>query len=106
VTYATPNNFAAQVSLELLARATRLRPQTIIKIVFTTVRAPGHLNSTTTLARRLKARGHDVVFLAVSDAEPFVNAARLPFIPYGERDYPAVRYHHAPERGSKRWLFR
>jgi zeaxanthin glucosyltransferase len=60
-----------------------------MRIAFTTVPAPGHLNSTTTLARGLKARGHDVVFLAVPDAEPFVNAARLPFIPYGERDYPA-----------------
>jgi zeaxanthin glucosyltransferase len=61
----------------------------IMRIAFTTVAVPGHLNSTTTLARRLKARGHDVVFIAVRDAEPFVNAAQLPFIPAAEREYPA-----------------
>lgn len=60
-----------------------------MRIAFTTVPAPGHLNSTTTLARRLKARGHDVVFIAFRDAEPFVRAAQLPFIPYAEKDYPA-----------------
>jgi zeaxanthin glucosyltransferase len=61
----------------------------IMRIAFATVAAPGHLNSTTTLARRLKARGYDVVFIAVPDAEPFVSAAQLPFIPASEREYPA-----------------
>jgi len=60
-----------------------------MRIAFTTVPAPGHLNSTTTLARRLKSREHDVVFIAVPDAEPFVNAAQLPFIAFAEEDYPA-----------------
>jgi UDP:flavonoid glycosyltransferase YjiC (YdhE family) len=34
-----------------------------MKIAFLGVRVPGHLNPMTTLARKLKARGHDVVFL-------------------------------------------
>jgi zeaxanthin glucosyltransferase len=62
---------------------------TIMRIAFTTFAAPGHINPTTTLARKLKARGHDVVFIGISDTEPFVQAAQLPFIPYAEEDYPA-----------------
>jgi UDP:flavonoid glycosyltransferase YjiC (YdhE family) len=30
------------------------------------VRVPGHLNPMTTLARKLKARGHDVVFIEMT----------------------------------------
>src|SRR4030095_2265606 len=66
-----------------------LRQETIMRIAFTTLPVPGHLNSTTTLARRLKARGHDVVFIGALDAEPFVSAAKLPFIPVSEKEYPA-----------------
>jgi zeaxanthin glucosyltransferase len=60
-----------------------------MRIAFVPVCAPGHLNPTTTLARRLKARGHEVVLTGFQDAEPFANAAGLTFVPYGEEDYPA-----------------
>src|SRR5260221_14079649 len=43
----------------------------------------------TTLARRLKRRGHDVVSVGFSDAEPLVRAAELPFVPIGEKEYSA-----------------
>jgi zeaxanthin glucosyltransferase len=46
-----------------------------MKIAFLGVRVPGHLNPMTTPARRLKNRGHDVVFISVLDTEPFVLAA-------------------------------
>ena len=59
-----------------------------MKIAFLGVRVPGHLNPMTTLARQLKARGHDVAFLSVPDTEPFVRAAELPFIPFCENDFP------------------
>src|SRR5580698_2118942 len=59
-----------------------------MKVAFLGVRAPGHLNPTIALARKLKARGHDVVFLSVLDTEPFVRAAELPFIPFCEEDFP------------------
>src|SRR5260221_12075936 len=36
-----------------------------MKIGFTTVCDPGHLNPMTTLARKLKSRGHDIVFISV-----------------------------------------
>jgi zeaxanthin glucosyltransferase len=59
-----------------------------MKIAFLGVRVPGHLNPMTTLARSLKARGHDVVFISVLDTEPYVRAAQLPFIPYCEKEFP------------------
>ena len=59
-----------------------------MKTAFLGVRVPGHLNPMTTLARKLKARGHDVVFLSMPDTERFVRAAELPFIPFCENDFP------------------
>jgi zeaxanthin glucosyltransferase len=41
----------------------------------------GHLNPMTTLARALQSRNHDVVFMALPDAEPSVRAANLAFVP-------------------------
>jgi zeaxanthin glucosyltransferase len=59
-----------------------------MRIAFLGVRVPGHLNPMTTLARKLKARGHDVVFIADLDSEPAVRAAQLPFISYCEKELP------------------
>jgi zeaxanthin glucosyltransferase len=59
-----------------------------MRIAFLGVRVLGHLNPMTTLARKLKARGHDVVFISVLDSEPYVRAAQLPFIPYCEKELP------------------
>ena len=59
-----------------------------MKIAFVGVRVPGHLNPTTALARKLKARGHDVLFVSVPDTEPFVRAAQLPYVPFCEKDFP------------------
>jgi hypothetical protein len=42
----------------------------------------------TALARRLQARGNEVVFFGVPDVEPFARAAGLDFVPYGETEYP------------------
>ncbi len=59
-----------------------------MRVAFLGVRVKGHLNPTTTLARKLKARGHDVVFLSVPDTEPFVRAAHLPYVPFSEKEFP------------------
>nr|WP_218623978.1 nucleotide disphospho-sugar-binding domain-containing protein [Granulicella sp. dw_53] len=48
----------------------------------------GHLNPMTTLARRLKARGHEVVFFGVLDCGPIVRAAKLDFVSYCKEEYP------------------
>src|ERR1700758_4695038 len=72
-----------------------------MKIAFLGVRVPGHLNPTTTLARKLKARGHDVVFISVLDSEPYVRAAPRPFIPYGEKEMPQESVHQTTDQSSK-----
>ena len=59
-----------------------------MKIGFVSMPLSGHLNPMTALARRLQARGNEVVFFGVPDVEPFARAAGLDFVPYGEREYP------------------
>jgi zeaxanthin glucosyltransferase len=51
-----------------------------MKLGFICLNLPGHLNPMTTLARRLQARSHDVVFLYSS------GAAGLPFVSGPEKD--------------------
>ncbi len=60
-----------------------------MRVAFLTPAVPGHAYPMTTLARRLKGRGHDVVSIGFPDAEPLVRAAELPFVPFGEKEYPA-----------------
>jgi MGT family glycosyltransferase len=59
-----------------------------MKIGFVSMPLSGHLNPMTALARRLQARGNEVVFFGVPDVEPFAHAAGLDFVPYGETEYP------------------
>lgn len=42
----------------------------------------------TALARKLQARGNDVVFISVPDAEAVLRAANLKFVPFCEEEYP------------------
>src|SRR5258708_20215148 len=72
-----------------------------MRIAFLGVRVPGHLNPMTTLARRLKARGHDVVFISILDTEPYVRAAQLPFIPYCEKELPLGSVRQTTDQLSK-----
>ena len=72
-----------------------------MRIAFLGVRVPGHLYPMTTLARKLKARGHDVVFISVLDTEPFVTAANLPFVPFCEKDLPLGSVRKAIDQLSK-----
>ena len=59
-----------------------------MKIGFVGYPAPGHLNATTAVARRLQSRGHEVLFIGVPDTEPFARAAGLTFVPYCEEEFP------------------
>ena len=60
-----------------------------MKVAFLIPPVPGHAYPMTTLARRLRSRGHDVVSIAIPDALPFVRAAELPFVLYCHKEYPA-----------------
>jgi zeaxanthin glucosyltransferase len=62
-----------------------------MRIAFLGLSSAGHLNPTTALARQLQSRNHEVVILSLSDAEPCVRAAGLPFLPYGEELFAASR---------------
>ena len=42
----------------------------------------------TTLARKLRSRNHDVVFISLLDGEPSVRAAGLPFLPCAVKEFP------------------
>ena len=55
-----------------------------MRIAFVALSAAGHLNPTTALARQLQSRNHDVVVISLPDAEPYVSAAGLAFLPYCE----------------------
>jgi zeaxanthin glucosyltransferase len=60
-----------------------------MRIAFVALSAPGHLNPTTALARQLQSRNHDVVVISLPDAEPYVSAAGLAFLPYCENAFSA-----------------
>jgi MGT family glycosyltransferase len=64
-----------------------------MRIAFLSIAVPGHLNPTTTLARKLQSRGHDVVLVSLLDAKPVARAAHLPFVPVCEEDYPLGSVH-------------
>ena len=72
-----------------------------MRVAFVVVSAPGHAYPMSTLARRLKARGRDVVLISIPDAEPLVRAAELPFVPYCEKEYPAGSVREIFNRLSK-----
>jgi zeaxanthin glucosyltransferase len=64
----------------------------MMKIGFLAPAAPGHILTMTTLARKMQERGHEVVCIGVLDAAPMIQAADLPFISYGEQEYPVGSY--------------
>ena len=64
-----------------------------MRVAFLTATAPGHAYPMTALARRVKARGHDVVSIGFPSAEPLVRAAELTFFPFCEKEYPAGSNH-------------
>jgi MGT family glycosyltransferase len=61
-----------------------------MRIAFVALSAPGHLNPTTALARQLQSRNHEVVLISLPDAEPYVRAAGLAFVPYCQEAFFAA----------------
>jgi UDP:flavonoid glycosyltransferase YjiC (YdhE family) len=60
-----------------------------MKIAFISPPITGHLNPMTTLARKLKSRNHDVLFISLPDGERSVQAAGLTFLACGAKEFPA-----------------
>ncbi|MBV8968956.1 MAG: glycosyltransferase, partial [Verrucomicrobia bacterium] len=60
-----------------------------MRIAFVAFSAPGHLNPTAALARQLQSRNHEVLVISLPDAEPYVRAAGLAFLPYCEAAFSA-----------------
>ncbi|RKH36362.1 hypothetical protein D7Y13_34940 [Corallococcus praedator] len=58
------------------------------RIAFFPLAQVGHIHATFHLARRLRARGHDVHYLSLSDAEEPVRAQGWPFTPVSEALFP------------------
>ena len=73
----------------------------VMKIAFLAPPASGHLNPMTALARKLRSRNHDVVFISMPDAEPSVRAADLPFLPCGAKELPVGSLNERPRWMSK-----
>jgi MGT family glycosyltransferase len=59
-----------------------------MRIGFNSPSVPGHLNPTTALARKMRARGHQVVFFGIPEIEPVIRAAGLDFFPCCQEHYP------------------
>jgi zeaxanthin glucosyltransferase len=72
-----------------------------MKVAFLTFPVSGHAYPMSSLARRLKNRGHDVVVIGTPDAAPVFQAAELPFVPYCEKEYPAGSDRERYDRLSK-----
>jgi zeaxanthin glucosyltransferase len=60
-----------------------------MKIGFLSFPVPGHFNPMSALARQLQSRNHDVVMFSLPVGESLARAADLPFIPFGEKEFPA-----------------
>ncbi|MEO8736952.1 MAG: nucleotide disphospho-sugar-binding domain-containing protein [Edaphobacter sp.] len=60
-----------------------------MKIGFISMPLTGHINPIVALARKLKSRGHEVVFIGIPDVGPYARAAGLDFVSFGEEELPA-----------------
>src|ERR1700720_470001 len=60
-----------------------------MKIGFISLSVPGHFNPMSAVARQLQSRNHEVVVLSLPVMEQLAGAANLPFIPFGEKEFPA-----------------
>jgi zeaxanthin glucosyltransferase len=69
-------------------KAVKRRVTKTNKIGFLSLPVTGHLNPMTALARKLQARGNEVVFMGVPDIEPVARAANLEFAPFCENEFP------------------
>jgi zeaxanthin glucosyltransferase len=60
----------------------------VSRIGFLVLYSPGHLNPSLALAGALRDRGHDIVFFNLPDVEKAATSAGIPFVPFGEQEFP------------------
>ena len=60
-----------------------------MRIAFATLAAAGHLNPMTALARKVRARGHEVFFIGIPDCETPVRVAGFEFRSFAGEQFPA-----------------
>ena len=73
-----------------------------MRIGFSCPVLPGHMYPMTTLARKVRERGHEVFFLGIPDAEPMVRVAGFEFYPYGDALFPAGIISSSESRATTR----
>lgn len=59
-----------------------------MKIGFLSLPISGHLNPLLALARTLKARGHQPVYIGLTDCAAAAQAAGIDFVPHSEQEFP------------------
>jgi zeaxanthin glucosyltransferase len=59
-----------------------------MKLGFVSLPFTGHLNPMAALARKMRTRGREVVFIGIPDTEPTIRDAGLTFVPYCENEVP------------------
>ena len=59
-----------------------------MKLGFVSLPFTGHLNPMAALARKMRSRGHEVVFIGIPDIEPTIRTVGLTFIPYCQNEFP------------------
>ena len=59
-----------------------------MRIAFVCMPIIGHLNPMIALARKLQARGHEILFVSLSDTKQVIQTAGLTFAAIGEQAYP------------------
>ena len=72
-----------------------------MKIGFISFPVPGHFNPMSALARQLQSRNHDVVMFSLPAGELLARAANLPFVPFGEKEFPAEHLSEVIGTGSR-----
>jgi zeaxanthin glucosyltransferase len=72
-----------------------------VKIGFICPPALGHFNPMSALARQLQSRNHDVVMISLPAIESLARAANLPFVSFGEKEFPADRVAEAVRKMSR-----
>jgi len=72
-----------------------------MKIGFISFPIPGHFNPMSALARQLQSRNHDVVMFSLPAGELLARAANLPFVPFGEKEFPAEHLSEVIGTGSR-----